>query len=76
MTSSGGYRRDIIRYPFTFFARALTSSPTAFQKRHDFRYHRLHGEEGDADRAGVMVALPLLRQLASQYNMNDIFNAD
>ena len=37
----------------------------AFKKRHDFRCRRLHGEEGDADRAGAMVELPCLRLLVS-----------
>ena len=48
----------------------------AFKKRHGFRSYRSHGESGDADVAGADAPLPRLRQLASQYPLNDVFNAD
>ena len=48
----------------------------AFNNRHKFKSYNSHGEMGDADQRGADAALPELRQLASQYALNDIFNAD
>ena len=47
-----------------------------FNKRHDFKSHKSHGEEGDADAQETAAALPMLQALASQYAPCDIFNAD
>ena len=47
-----------------------------FNKRHNFKSHKSHGEEGDADDEGAATAPPALKELAAQYLPCDIFNAD
>ncbi len=46
------------------------------KQRQNFKCYKSHGDQGDADDAGACAALPRLRQLAAQYSLADIFNAD
>ncbi len=47
-----------------------------FKRRNNFKSYGSHSEEGDADREAAEAQLPMLRQLAAAYRVNDIFNAD
>ena len=47
-----------------------------FKKRHGLRFYNSYGEVGDSDGHAAVTALPRLRQIARQYTLNDIFNAD
>lgn len=46
-----------------------------FRKRQNFKCCHSHGESGYAD-VNAAQALPHLRQLASEFYYNDIYNAD
>lgn len=48
----------------------------SFQKRHKFKCHKSHGENGSADFAGAEAALPHLKAEAAKFKINDIFNAE
>ena len=41
-----------------------------------FKCYKSHSEVGDAYHIGAEAALPGLREVASLYKLNDIFNAD
>ena len=47
-----------------------------FKQRHNFKCYKPHGEQGDAGDEGARAPLPRLGQLAAQYSLADIFNAD
>lgn len=47
-----------------------------FKLRHNFKRYRSHGKESAADLEGATAALPHLRELAAQYELVDVCNAD
>ena len=47
-----------------------------FKQQHNLKCYKSHEELGDADDEGARAALPRFWQLAAQYSLADIFNAD